>query len=325
MDNFIQEIFEPLVTPGPRLPWLGSSLLENVWTRKRYSALGPTKFLEQGEKQVNNLEELFTTAAPKLYDEFLTPPPPNRDICAFLTDTPGCAAIIFDGLSLREIPVILSLAEQSEMRVETVGFSLAAVPSETVDFITQRLKLSNTAPVQLPQRRDLKDQGIHAYYYSHPNQQHRLETDAPALLLWSSFPDQTYSDSGARFAQHFEQVHNMLETAWQNTVQQVPRGRRILITSDHGYVYFGSGLSFARNRDSLRPLSEFLGGERCRKLEGIEAPPEHPDLTIIREKNLAILRGRVQTHFQGPASNKLYRHGGLSLMEMLTPWIVLQT
>jgi len=36
-----------------------------------------------------------------------------------------------------------------------------------------------------------------------------------------------------------------------------------------------------------------------------------------------MLRGRVQPHPPGPASNKLYKHGGLSLMEMLTPWLVL--
>jgi hypothetical protein len=32
----------------------------------------------------------------------------------------------------------------------------------------------------------------------------------------------------------------------------------------------------------------------------------------------------VQTHSSGQASSKLYKHGGLSLMEMLTPWIVLE-
>ncbi len=325
MADFTFEIFESLVAPGPRLPWLGRWLLEKVWTEERYADLGPIEFLKQGERQTNDLEEVLAAAAPRVYDELLSPPSPDRDVHAFLTMVPGCSIVIFDGLSLREIPVLRSLAAQSQKRIETISYSLAAVPSETVDFIDQRLKLGKVAPVQLPQRRELKDGGIGAYYYSHPNQQHQLDSDASALLLWSSFPDQTYSDSGARFVQHFEQIHKMLETAWQNTVQQIPKGRKILITSDHGYVYFGSGLCFARDRASLRPLSGFLGGERHRKLSGQEAPPDHPDLAIIEGKNLAILRGRVQPHFQGPASNKLYRHGGLSLMEMLTPWIVLES
>jgi hypothetical protein len=320
----MDKIFEPFTAPGPRLPWLGKWLLDEVWTTQRYSALGPVEFLNQGEKRVNELEEIIAASAQRIYDELLSPVSSDRELYRFLTEDCPCAVVIFDGLSLREVPVILSLAAQSGMQTQTVGYSLAAIPSETMDFVDQRLGIRNTAPSQLPQRRELRERRIQAYYYAHLNQQYVLNPDAQALLLWSSFPDQTYSDSGARFAQHFEQIHKMLETAWQNTVQQIPKGRRILITSDHGYVYFGAGLSFVRDRPSLRPLSDFLRGERHRKLDAQEAPPDHPDLATIEGKNLAILRGRVQTHFQGPASNKLYRHGGLSLMEMLTPWIILE-
>jgi hypothetical protein len=107
-------------------------------------------------------------------------------------------------------------------------------------------------------------------------------------------------------------------------VQQIPAGRTILITSDHGYVYFGAGLSFSRDNTALRPLSAYLGGERCKRLEG-RAAPEHADLLVLHDRDVALMRGRVQTHPPGPASSRLYRHGGLSLMEMLTPWLVLTT
>lgn len=235
-----------------------------------------------------------------------------------------CAAVVFDGLSFREVPVVLRLAFQAGLRVLEDSFSLAAVPSETVDFVAQRLKVGNVAPSQLPGRRELRDQGIAAYYYSSQNQQHRLDEESPALLLWSAFPDNTYQDSGARFAQHFEQIQTLLETAWLNTVQQIPKGRKILITSDHGYIYFGSGLSFPRSKDTVQPLNQYLGGERFRRLDGAEEPPNHPDLAVLRDKNLAILRGRVQTHPPGPGGSRLYKHGGLSLMEMLVPWIVVE-
>jgi hypothetical protein len=55
--------------------------------------------------------------------------------------------------------------------------------------------------------------------------------------------------------------------------------------------------------------------------------PTHPDLAIRQTPDagrVAVIRGRVQTHPPGDAANKLYKHGGLSLMEMLTPWIVLE-
>jgi len=297
-----------------------------VWTGQRYEDLGPVSYLERGEHEVNDLEEMLAAAAPRAYDELVDAPAPDRDVLGFLGSPTPCAVVVFDGLSVREIPVALRLAARSGLSVKETGVALAGAPSETVQFVDQRLNAGRTSPSQLPTRRDLKERGVTTYYYDNPNQRHRLDDSARALLLWSSFPDQTYKDSGARFAQHFEQMHAMLETAWLNTVQQVPAGRTILVTSDHGYVYFGAGMSFSRSNPALRPLTAWLGGERSHALggDGTDAPPEHPDLVILRHAGVAMIRGRVQTHPPGQSANKLYKHGGLSLMEMLCPWIVLE-
>jgi hypothetical protein len=48
-----------------------------------------------------------------------------------------------------------------------------------------------------------------------------------------------------------------------------------------------------------------------------------PDLTLLPHRSVAMIRRRVQTHPPRSATSHLYKHGGLSLMEMLTPWIVL--
>jgi len=317
-------LLDRLTVPGPRLPWLAEWLMEDVWSSDRYADLGPLEYLQQGEKEVNAFEELLAAAAWRIYGELLTPPSSERDLSTFLEGQEPRAVVVFDGLSLREMPAVLRLAEQSRLEVQTVGFSLAAVPADTVEYVDQRLGVGRVAPSQLPSRRELAERGIKAYYYSHQNQQHRLEENGEALLLWSAFPDNTYADSGARFPQHFEQIHSLLETAWLNTIQQVPKGRQILITSDHGYVFFGAGLSFARDNEELRPLRTYLAGERFRRLGDGTPPPEHPDLAVLEDKGVAVIRGRVQTHPPGPGGSRLYKHGGLSLMEMLTPWIVLE-
>ena len=85
MPDLSQEIFDALVKPGPRLPWLGSWLLDSVWTRSRYTSLGAVEFLKQGEKQVNDLEEVMAVAAPRVYDELLSAPTSDRDVHSFLT------------------------------------------------------------------------------------------------------------------------------------------------------------------------------------------------------------------------------------------------
>jgi hypothetical protein len=295
-----------------------------VWTPARYDSLGPSGFLQQGERLVNELEEVLAAAAPRLYDELAAEPSPDRDIRDFLVRRRPCAVVLLDGLSLREIPMILRLAEEEGRRVAEVGMATAAAPSETFDFIEQRLKVGRIGPSQLPGRQSLREIGVEAFYYDHEGQRHQLSADSPSLCLWSAFPDQTYQDSGARFANHFAELHRRLEAVWRNTVQAVPAERTILVTSDHGYVFFGAGCSAHRDNATIRPLTEWLGGERWRRLDPGEEPLMHPDLTVIPHHRVAMIRGRVQTHPPGPASSRLYKHGGLSLMEMLTPWIVLE-
>ena len=323
MASLSGQFIERLTEPGARLSWLTDWLLHDVWSTSAYTELGPLEYLNRGELAVNSAEEVIAAAAGRVYDELLTPPPPERDLKVFLREQQPCAVVVFDGLSLREMPLLMSLAEKARLEVKETGASLSAVPSETIDFLGQRLA-SNISPSQLAQRRDLGGIALAAYYYGDPMQQHRLDENCDCLLLWSAFPDNTYSDSGARFPNHFENMHQALETAWKNTVMMVPSGRRILVTSDHGYVYFGSGMSFARSNPEVRPLTDFLGGERYRRLAGTAQAPRNPDLKVLPDRQLAVVQGRVQTHPPGPASARLYKHGGLSLMEMLTPWIVLE-
>lgn len=320
MDNF-----QNLIAQGSRIKWLEKWLLGDIWTMERYQNLSTSEYLNDGESKVNELEEIISQSAYRLYDEFLDKSPQGRNVLDFIESEHFCALVVFDGLSLREIPVLLNLAKKSNLTIQQVGVSCSVLPTETIDFIEQKLKFGSVAPSQLPRRKEIKEKGIAVYYYDNPSQQYSLDQNSKKLLLWSAFPDNTYSDSGARFTQHFEQIHTLLETAWLNTVQQISPGREILITSDHGYVYLGAGLSFARSNQELRPLTEYLGGERYRRLrDGDNSPPEHPDLVVYPNRKVAVLRGRVQTHPPGKSASRLYKHGGLSIMEMLVPWVVLE-
>lgn len=322
MSGFTREIFDRLTAPGPRLEWLTDWLTHSVWSPDRFEQLEPVAFLQEGERLVNEVEEVIAAAAPRVYDE-LTVLPAHRDVHPWLESPEPAAIVVFDGLSLRELPVLLRLVRAGGFTVEEQGVGLAPLPSETVDFIDQRLGCGRISPSQLGRRRDLKERNVAAYYYAHPGERHSLDAEARCLLLWSSFPDNTYRDSGARFSDHFVQIQALLEAAWKATVMSIPRGRRILITSDHGYVFLGSGLSFSRHRDTLRPLTAYLGGDRHARLSEDGEPPEHEDLAVFRAQDVAMLKGRIQLHPSGPSANKLYKHGGLSLMEMLTPWLVL--
>ncbi len=53
-------------------------------------------------------------------------------------------------------------------------------------------------------------------------------------------------------------------------------------------------------------------------------PAEAPELFIDRERRIAVIQGRCHNRPQAPSpSQSLFRHDGISLMEVLTPWLVL--
>ena len=318
-------LLDELTQPGSRLPRLVDWLLNEVWTMDRYRAVGekPSEYLLQGESLVHQRETLLSLAAESLYDELVAAPPADRSVSSFFNQYPGASVVILDGCSIRELPRLEELAAASGRPVLERSCGFAAVPSETEHFIQQRMGLGLPAisPSSLPGRRELREKGIRAYWLRQPTEQIRIEEGPEALLLWMRFPDMRFMDTHAATEELFDSIWDMLGTVWMRTVQKLPQSRPVLVTSDHGYIFLGPGLSEPRLDRIDRPLD----GKRFREFpSGEQLPDRKPGLWIDQARRLAVLAGRVHNRPQAPSpSSSVYRHGGLSLMEMLTPWLVL--
>jgi hypothetical protein len=314
------DLLDILTKPGSRLPWIKKWLLQDVWTLPLYDSMSRIDYLRSGEERVNRFEELVVSTADRIYAELLSPPPVEKSLLNVMKhDT---AVVVFDGLSLREIPIILNLSNKSGFRVSETDCSAAAIPCETMDFVEREFKCGKTGPSSLHSRTELKSLGITAVYTNNITQPTGLSDGNSPLVLWSAFPDNTYNDSGARFENHFENIHIQFETAWMNTVQQIKNRKKIIITSDHGYIFFGTGMD--RASVDINELNSYFGNDRNKILAENPDPPESDDIVIDQGRGIAMIKGRVRTRSTGEAAAKLYKHGGLSLMEMLTPWVVLE-
>lgn len=320
-NKLFQQMGDLLTKPGPRLPDVCRWLMDEVWSEQRYGDCSPQQYLDHGERLVLKAEELILNAAPSLYDELVADSMRTERIVECYRRDPHVAVIVFDGCSLREIPVLLGLAHRSGFVVRETGFRSAALPSDTRSYVSQRILGKEIGPSQLEGRKELTQQGIKVYYYDTSIRSFELQADGP-MLLWSSFPDGTYMNFEARTSDHFESIVKQFDVAWQRTVMAVPKGYRVVVTSDHGYIYLGTRLeSERRAEEALRVLNN----DRFRTVAaGEDLPSDLPELQVIPTLRLAMLRGRVKNRAQGPAGNKVFRHGGISLMEMLTPWIVLE-
>lgn len=100
----------------------------------------------------------------------------------------------------------------------------------------------------------------------------------------------------------YDALWDGLELVWQHTVQAILSDRPV--------------------KDVDRPLE----GKRFRVFGPDETPPEPgPGLCVDRRCGLAMLAGGCHNRPKGPwVSRSVYRHGGLTLMEMLTLWVVLE-
>jgi hypothetical protein len=319
--NLTNELLDTLIKPGARLPWIKKWLIEEVWTLPLYESFSHIEYLKDGEEKVNRFEELICSAADRTYRELMSPPLSEKSLLNVLKE--NTAVIVFDGLSLREIPIILRLSKKSDLTVREISCSLAAIPSETIDFIEREFQCGKISPSQLPGRNELRSKGITAIYTNNITQGINAPENNSPLLIWSAFPDNTYTDSGSRFENHFENIHIQFETAWMNTVQQIKGKKTLIVTSDHGYVFFGTGMD--RTSLDIRDLNSYFGNNRNTLLSDNPHPPKSDDIIIDEAKGVAMVKGRIKTRSTGEAAMKLYKHGGLSLMEMLIPWVVLET
>ena len=84
-------------------------------------------------------------------------------------------------------------------------------------------------------------------------------------------------------------------------------------------------MDFLKSSDELTELNSYFGNDRYASLRDKPNPPQSDDVFIDSIRNVALLKGRVKTRSTGEAATRLYKHGGLSLMEMLVPWVELET
>lgn len=283
----------------------------------------PSAYLKTGEKLVNEKESLLTAAADTYFGELIATPTPPRTISDYFIQQPNGCVVVLDGCSLRELPRLIELAEASNRSVMECTCGRSAVPSATEYFISDRLgwELPLLGPSQLLSRRELRERGVRYHFFKGPNEFQRIEEEAGPILIWHRFPDLRFLDSTAASASLYDGIWDTLELVWQRTVQAMPPDRPVLVTSDHGYAFLGTGLSDM----NLVYMDRDLRGKRFRKFEDDEPlPKESPALYIDHERRMAVLKGRCHNRPKAPSpSQSIYRHGGLSLMEVLTPWLAL--
>ncbi|MGA2256710.1 MAG: hypothetical protein ABSG53_18840 [Thermoguttaceae bacterium] len=240
----------------------------------------------------------------------------------------GTAVLILDGISLRELPLIVAAGQQrgrSPVRVEVRG---AEVPTETDRF---------AEALGLPSRSKLyNNKAPGTFVFAGPD----VYTDvldapfvdcvgaipvSPRLFVWHKWPDEPlihlHEDKKDGPAVVAAQTKSELAAdGFWKLVDRLRQGRRLVITGDHGYADSNTFSNEEKNEDTVKLLRSFFGAARCAKEDSAKPwPRQHLPPLVCRHNGWLVVMGQRKWAVQGGFPNLCHR--GLSLLEAAIPYL----
>jgi hypothetical protein len=179
--------------------------LRNLFDDGKYQAAVASNTIPQwllgAERDAATLEMSLVAAGGSIYDEFLKPTLDDRHIRK-LVESPECCVVLLDGLSLREIPELVRVAQETPgCSVQRVTWALSGTPAETMTFRHQRLGMARgitqlAAPMQ--------QLGVtYRAYRSQADILQPVPSSDRKVFVWSEFPDNTFGNDSAKSHTHF--------------------------------------------------------------------------------------------------------------------------
>ena len=287
--NFIMELIEsadPVIT-------VGNKLLE-LWlnTAKKENDIG--NYYYKGEEEVKDFEEFILNSYWEFYDLLAKACLKKKDVFQLY---PDAAVVIMDGMSIRESALLYNLLKGKGYNVNH-GFNLSAVPSDT-DFFREKIKKSigNFCQINNPQNIRLAD-----------NEKY----------IWSYFPDVMLDKikTGHTVISSLEEMYRVTERIVLEILEKI-KFKRIVITSDHGYIRTEAGFVFSVPDKAKRRFQQIFGSKRYVKMDDIDTED------LVKEGYVKEFNGYylAKSRYLWPVSGRysIYIHGGLSLMECFVP------
>ena len=233
------------------------------------------------------------------------------------------AVLILDALSLRELFVIKETAAYRNINITNLSITAAECPSSTGEF---------AKALGSPARSSLANDGksaafkpfnsnCYTHVYNFPFEDCTVPV-AKNIFIWHSWLDDLIHESSTPDALEKRVSATLQNDGFWSFVNNLRQGRRLVITSDHGYAIsrnFSSNIDDTRTTEILR---KSFGAKRYAKI------PDEPINTILpitinnETNNHIVVIG--QNKWKVPGGYPQICHGGMSLLESLVPWIEME-
>jgi len=236
------------------------------------------------------------------------------------------AVLVLDGLSLRELPWLLQGAKERGFTTHEVSANASELPGETNEFaralgfssrsqlqnngggLAHKLQPASTETVDLPWK-DCEG----------------LVSTTPNQFFWHHWPDAKLHD-GSGAGQGLEPLTR--DVAQQLTsddfwafIDRLATGRRLVITSDHGYA--ATGYFPDADGEVGQFLKQTFSSGRSKAGTGDIGPFVPPVALQINSPHGAHLLALGRRKWRNQGGYPTLTHGGLSLLEVLSPFVEL--
>lgn len=240
------------------------------------------------------------------------------------------AVLILDALSLRELPWLLQGATERGFTLHTVAATASELPSETNPF---------SRALGLASRSQLQANGGGLAHKLQPAQTETIDlpwkdceglignaSGAKNWVFWHHWPDAKLHDYGAGQGLELltrDAAQQLSSDDFWAFIESLATGRRLVITSDHGYA--ATGYFPDADGEVAAHLKQTFSSGRSKALSqgdsgdtGPFIPPVALQIDGTHGSHLLAL-GRRKWRSQG--GYPTLTHGGLSLLEVLSPWL----
>jgi hypothetical protein len=236
------------------------------------------------------------------------------------------AVLILDGLSLRELPWLLQGAKERGFTLHQVAAQASELPGETSPFAQalgfgSRSQLQNNGAVLTHRLQPVRTECVDLPWKDCAG----LIDGTPNWVFWHHWPDRRVHD-GSGAGQGLDTLtrdaaEQLGSDDFWAFVARLSEGRRLVITSDHGYA--ATGYFPDADGEVGQFLKKTFASGRSAKGQGETGPFVPPvALQIASPHGPHILAvGRWKWKSQG--GYPTLTHGGLSLLEVLSPFVEL--
>lgn len=272
----------------------------------------------QLHKEVVFPDRVLCEAAFPLWNSFL-PEAPRTSNRLIQTCSQNQAVLILDALSIREIALLVNEAKKRGISA-TAEVTFSEAPSDTNTF---------AQALGVPSRANLKGNGKSANFKlfggnCYTDVLNIPFADAPVppnpnLVIWHS-----YLDDQIHLGRSCAELANLVRKEFSGDgfwsfVNKLRQGRKLVITSDHGYGVAEQFSSEICAKEASDILKHEFKAQRYAKIP----LPQQKFMPPVFVANGEYCMVTGQRKWKAPGGFPKVCHGGLSLLEVASPWIEL--